>query len=77
MILSSFEQRTEQEHLEQESKLVDMKEKMLTLESNIAEHDVELKENVRLLQVMTDDHALQVCTGTTATRGALHLLVVL
>ena len=59
-MLCNFEEKTEHERAEQEKKLVDMKDKVLVLEGSITDYESELNENVRLLQLMTKEHTVQV-----------------
>ena len=58
--MCDFEEKTEQERVEQEEKQLVMKEKIKSLENSIADYDVELNEHNRLLQMMTKEHSLQV-----------------
>ena len=60
IVLCDFEEKTEQERVEQEEKQLVMKEKIKSLENSIADYDVELNEHNRLLQMMTKEHSLQV-----------------
>lgn len=71
MVLSNFEEKTEYEHQEQEKKLVDMNDKVHSLESNISDYESDLNENMRLLQLMTKEHSLQVLISVWPNIGWL------